>query len=434
MKKYLSCKDLEKSLYIAPNEIRSCCQRFFYKNQMRGDAKLLDIKDGHTPTVYEIKKARTDLFEKIQNNNSKSCNGCPFLYETEKKPNFDSSVNHLSIEHHSVCNLRCTYCSETYYGGVRSKYNVVEFIKYLSENKSFKNCKQVVWGGGEPTLDKSFELIVREIDKYANPNLYHRVFTNSVRYHNAVEEFLKDGSIKIVTSIDSGSSETFKKIRGRDKFFNVFENLKKYSEIDPSKITIKYIFTDGNEKEDELVNFVNYCVKYNLNKCSYQISMNYKYSELKFQNLKKISLLMGLLKKKGIKKFFCDDHIALRFKKIDTKEKNDLIKFLKDRNIDDIILTNGNIEKINFYVIGDIATNFLNKSDSVELFKQLELYDSDENKIGNKVNDFIIKKPEDLRKNSNKIFISTAQSYDDIYQFLKKINIDTERVISGLLI
>ena len=43
--KYLSCKDIEGSLYIAPNEIRSCCQRFFSNNKMRGDAKLLEIKE-----------------------------------------------------------------------------------------------------------------------------------------------------------------------------------------------------------------------------------------------------------------------------------------------------------------------------------------------------------------------------------------------------
>ena len=104
---------------------------------MRGDARLLDIRDNHTPTVDEIKNARINLFEEIQKNNSESCNGCPFLYETEKKPNFDSRINHLSIEHHSVCNLRCTYCSEIYYGGVRSKYNVVEFIKYLSDHEDF---------------------------------------------------------------------------------------------------------------------------------------------------------------------------------------------------------------------------------------------------------------------------------------------------------
>ena len=59
----------------------------------------------------------------------------------------------------------------------------------------------MVWGGGEPTLDKSLKIIVNEIDKYANPNIYHRVFTNAVRYHDAITKFLEKGLIKIVTSI-----------------------------------------------------------------------------------------------------------------------------------------------------------------------------------------------------------------------------------------
>ena len=65
-KTYKSCKSLETSLYIAPNEIRACCQRFFRDGKMRGDAKLLSIKDGTTPSIIEIKKAREKLFEEIQ--------------------------------------------------------------------------------------------------------------------------------------------------------------------------------------------------------------------------------------------------------------------------------------------------------------------------------------------------------------------------------
>ena len=431
--KYKSCKDIEKSLYIAPNEIRSCCQRFFFKGKMRGDAKLIDIEDGVTPTSNDIKKARENLFNKIQNDESESCLGCPFLYETDK-PDFSHEINHLSIEHHSYCNLRCTYCSEIYYGGKRSKYNVVEFIKYLSDSKAFKNCKQVVWGGGEPTLDKSFELIVNEIDKYANPNIYHRVFTNSVRYHQAVKDFLKRDLIKIVTSIDAGTKEKFKQVRGRDKFYNVFENLQKYSSYNPNRITIKYILTDENLDESELKNFVENCIKYNLEKCNFQISMNYKNEDLELKYLKSITYLMGYLKKNNINKFFCDDHIAARFKKLSEEKKEILIRYLKEKNFSDVIIGEDILRNLNIYGAGDIAENLLNKSSIAANNYNIRIYDSDPKKIGTYLNGIKIEKPDEIIKNSDKIFISVAQSYDEIRSSLIKLKIDTNRIVSGLFI
>ena len=45
-KKYKVCKYIQDSLYVAPNEIRACCQRFFHNGEIRGDAKLLDITEG----------------------------------------------------------------------------------------------------------------------------------------------------------------------------------------------------------------------------------------------------------------------------------------------------------------------------------------------------------------------------------------------------
>ena len=42
------------------------------------------------------------------------------------------------------------------------------------------------------------------------------------------------------------------------------------------KITIKYIFTDENNSEKELKGFVDNCLKYNLENCNFQLSMNYK--------------------------------------------------------------------------------------------------------------------------------------------------------------
>ena len=75
----------------------------------------------------------------------------------------------LSVEQHSFCNLRCTYCSEMFYGGKKPQYDVWGFASKLSQEGSFHNCRQVVWGGGEPTLDKSFENIFKTIQKNAKP-------------------------------------------------------------------------------------------------------------------------------------------------------------------------------------------------------------------------------------------------------------------------
>ena len=72
---YKTCEDLERSLYVAPNELRSCCQRFFHEGKIRGDAKLLDIKGNNTPTSHDIKKAREKLFNEIQEDKNEQCKG-----------------------------------------------------------------------------------------------------------------------------------------------------------------------------------------------------------------------------------------------------------------------------------------------------------------------------------------------------------------------
>ena len=87
-KKYKVCKYIQDSLYVAPNEIRACCQRFFHNGEIRGDAKLLDITEGVTPTAENIKISREKIFNEIQSDQKKACQGCSYLYETDVKTKF----------------------------------------------------------------------------------------------------------------------------------------------------------------------------------------------------------------------------------------------------------------------------------------------------------------------------------------------------------
>tara|TARA_Y100000992_G_scaffold301533_1_gene272673 strand:- start:569 stop:1867 length:1299 start_codon:yes stop_codon:yes gene_type:complete len=431
---YKTCKDLENSLYVAPNEIRACCKRFFYEGKMRGDAKLLDINGNQSPKVSDIKKARQKVFDEIQENKNEDCKGCVFLREVKEKPNINSNISYLSVEHHSVCNLRCTYCSEIYWGGKRSKYNVVEFITYLSENRTLDNCDQVVWGGGEPTLDKSFEQILEAIHEKANPKIYHRVFTNSVRLSDPIIKFLKKGLIKIVTSVDAGTAETFKKIRGREKLENVFENLSKYAKIDPNKVTVKYIFTEGNIKEEELNAFVENCIKNNLQNCNYQISLNFKKSKLESDILKAVTYLFFKLSTNGFKKIFLDDHVMMRFNSLNENEHKMIKKYLNDKNAKEVLLDADKIKDLVVYGAGTIATDIIKKTNFFKKIKNFDLIDSDYKKIGNVVLNKKIKSPEILKDDDRDIFIATALGYDEVFQNILRIKGNSRKIITGLIL
>ena len=431
---YKTCHDLEESLYVAPNEIRSCCQRFFYEGKMRGDAKLINIKENITPSAEDIKEAREKIFNEIQKDENEDCKGCPFLKKTATKPKFSSNITHLSIEHHSVCNLRCNYCSEIYWEGKRSKYNVVEFISYLSRSKSLDNCNQVVWGGGEPTLDKSFEQILNEINNHANPKTYHRVFTNSVRLSDPIIKFLEKGLIKITTSVDAGTPEKFKEVRGRPRFFNVFENLQKYASVDPKKVTIKYIFTDENKQEKELEAFVENCKRYQLEKCNYQISINFKKEKFDFDFLKSITYLFVQLNKNNIKKVFLDDHIMLRFGSLNKVELENLNKYLEEHNSQEIVLNPNKIDNLIIFGAGKIANEMIKKTNFFKNVQNFDLVDSDKNKIGKKVLNKTVKPPSILKNDDRKIFIATAQFYDEIYNKITEIKGSNSNILNGLII
>lgn len=56
---FLSCQDIQNSVFLAPSSLRVCCKRFFVNGKRKGDVELLTIKD---PTndlslknIYEAK-------------------------------------------------------------------------------------------------------------------------------------------------------------------------------------------------------------------------------------------------------------------------------------------------------------------------------------------------------------------------------------------
>jgi len=108
----LSCKDLDSSLFLGPDEVRACCKRFFVNGIRKGDVVLL--KADSLISLDSIHEAKEKLITRINSNGAKECQGCPYI---ERRSIEKIEIDYVSLENFAYCNMRCTYCSPKYYGG-----------------------------------------------------------------------------------------------------------------------------------------------------------------------------------------------------------------------------------------------------------------------------------------------------------------------------
>lgn len=305
----LSCKDLDASIFLGPDEIRACCKRFFSKGIQKGDVVLLPADE--SIGLSEIQAAKNALISRINTDRAPECSGCPYI---ERRDVHDFDINYVSLENFSYCNMKCTYCSPKYYGGTEAKYNAAEIIQELVERPKGlgSNC-HVVWGGGEPTLSPRFDSINRAL--ITLPQVAKiRVLSNSLRYSVSLAKNLTDSRFHLVTSIDAGSQDTFRKIRGAGNFDKVLENLELYREqiTDPHRLTVKYIICTDNFETHELQSFVERINASNLKHCLFQVSCDFTVDQASDEMICAIYELAIRLKSVGCSTVFFDDLIRDR--------------------------------------------------------------------------------------------------------------------------
>ena len=154
MKKKISCRFLQRAIYYAPDELRHCCKRYFYKGKLMGDVKIHEITDDESVSLDKIIESKKKLIDKINNKESTDCDGCPVLEYNYWKDVEEEQFDHISVENHARCNMRCSYCSETYYGGKVGNYDLINALNELNEKDKIREDCQVAWGGGGTNYGK----------------------------------------------------------------------------------------------------------------------------------------------------------------------------------------------------------------------------------------------------------------------------------------
>jgi molybdenum cofactor biosynthesis enzyme MoaA len=121
------------------------------------------------------------------------------------------------------------------------------------------NCN-FYWGGGEPTIFPQFN----QIANFLMENNYKQlVNTSGIVWSEVIQSGLKKGKLIVQVSPDSGTAETFYKVKGSNKFNEVWNTINKYCEF-PSSVTIKYIVFSLNSTTEEISTFIKMCLENNV--------------------------------------------------------------------------------------------------------------------------------------------------------------------------
>ena len=250
---YYSCNIIEHGFDAQYDSINLCCRA--------GNGKITS-KEILIPN-YKGEKIDWNYFfslkDKIKNfqklgKSIPQCYGCIFL---EKKvwdeQNYITSIN---INNWIKCNAKCIYCDRKF---IRQKkeYNIHPIIKDLLDKNLLKNPADITIAGGEPTITKDFDKTIKLLIKHKISPV--RVLTNAIKYNKNIEDGLKKNLVNILVSTDSGTKETYRRIKLVDKHNDAWKNISRYAKhqaID-SLVKTKYIIIPNiNDNIEELTEFV----------------------------------------------------------------------------------------------------------------------------------------------------------------------------------
>jgi len=252
-KEYYSCNIIEHGFDAQIESINLCCR--ISKENLSNKIILLPDYKGEKinwESFFNI----TDKLRDIQKNGNTvpQCQGC--IYLENKKWDNEHYINTININNWIKCNASCIYCDRKE-SRHKKEYKIYPLIKDLIKSNYLKNPADITIAGGEPSITRDFDKTLKILLKNNISTI--RVLTNAIKYNKYIEQGLKKGLVNILVSTDSGTKETFKKIKLTDKHAVVWKNIKKYAQKQQSNslVKTKYIIIPSlNNNETELKEFI----------------------------------------------------------------------------------------------------------------------------------------------------------------------------------
>jgi len=270
-----TCNLLKNELTCFHNQIQSCC------TSQLGPVYLPNYKGEPIDWDKVIELKLKTLSEMKQGIIPENCKGCFNLEKSNDDELFQKHFSRLIISHWVHCNCSCVYCARHDYSGNKVTrvaknsdfYDILPVLKGLYENNllSTDGTLFVDFQGGDISVLAEFDDIISLLNK--NNVGYIRFTTNNIVYQPMVAKILKKGKGELMTSLDAGCKETYKKLKRVDKFEDTINNLKKYVKTAPNAFTfVKYITVKGiNDNVDEVNKFLDLMFEIGVKAVSFEI-------------------------------------------------------------------------------------------------------------------------------------------------------------------
>lgn len=257
MKKSYYCEKLEKTLHFLPNEIKFCCSC--------AEGIGIKLKNNSQIDKKKIEKAKNKYIKELEKGNiPKQCIGCPD-YKEQERPRLkellfskkEVKVSHIIVDHFKQCDCSCVYCSQKIlYPDVKQNYELLPLIKQLYESGIIGEDLWVEFQGGNISMLKEFDSLMDEFQKQGCEKFAFLI--NGIKYIPYVEKLKNAEKSFVCISLDSGTKETFAKIKNVDAFEQTIENIKKLDQNTNILIELKYVIIKGvNDNLEELIRFLN---------------------------------------------------------------------------------------------------------------------------------------------------------------------------------
>ena len=255
-----SCDYLERGLSF---QLRGLCACTTATKSSPILATTDELKN-QTATYDKIVQRRMEIFEAMNGLRDMDIEGCKDCANICQKPYKDVNFEWgggknlpagFSIQHYTMCNERCHYCcyaqNNEFYP---PQYDILYVYELFRKQGRLGRNNWIDLSGGEPALLKNFD----EILKYMMSNNMGTVvvYSNCSIFSPVLFEGLRNNKIILTTSLDTGLRSTYARLRGRDYFEKVVDNLIRYRNSGTKNLWLKYVITDENRTEDDLWSFV----------------------------------------------------------------------------------------------------------------------------------------------------------------------------------